>query len=311
MKNIRMKFTICMILVISHFVLGMIGLIYSNVRNNVDNSFKLNGNNKVTVVYGETYNDEGYSIDLNDSNKANIKTANTVDTTKVGDYEVKYTLKYKNYNKSLIRKVKVVDKQSPIIQVDCENEVYVVLNNKFNGCKYTVSDNYDPKEKIKVDIISNIDTTKVGDYEVIWKATDKSKNTSEKKVIAHVKEKKDLFYVKVSISKQRLDYYENGKVYLSTPITSGKYDKTPKGNFKVVNKARKTILKSGNYVVKVDYWIGFQGHKYGIHDASWRTKFGGMDYYYNGSHGCVNTPDDAIKVLYDRIEVGTPVYIVD
>ena len=45
----------------------------------------------------------------------------------------------------------------------------------------------------------------------------------------------------------------------------------------------------------------------GIHDASWRSKYGGTIYQTNGSHGCINTPRDAMVQLYESVEVGTPV----
>ena len=45
----------------------------------------------------------------------------------------------------------------------------------------------------------------------------------------------------------------------------------------------------------------------GIHDASWRNKFGGEIYKTGGSHGCVNSPYEVAKAIFDNIEVGTPV----
>ena len=56
------------------------------------------------------------------------------------------------------------------------------------------------------------------------------------------------------------------------------------------------------------YWLGFNGG-IGIHDASWRDDFGGDIYQGNGSHGCVNTPFDKVKTIYEHVEVGTPVYV--
>ena len=40
----------------------------------------------------------------------------------------------------------------------------------------------------------------------------------------------------------------------------------------------------------------------GLHDADWRSSFGGKIYTYNGSHGCINLPPDFAYELYDRIE---------
>ena len=55
--------------------------------------------------------------------------------------------------------------------------------------------------------------------------------------------------------------------------------------------------------------MGFIGYNIGIHDAKWRTKFGGENYVKNGSHGCVNTPSEAMTQLYEAIEIGVPVLV--
>ena len=73
-------------------------------------------------------------------------------------------------------------------------------------------------------------------------------------------------------------------------------------------KARDTVLTGPGYASFVKYWMGYGG-AYGLHDASWRSRFGTQDYIYNGSHGCINMPTVAAKKLYGMIEVGTPVYI--
>ena len=226
-------------------------------------------------------------------------------------YDLTYTINYKNYTKSIKREVNVVDIEPPVINIECDDEIYSVVKEKLNTCHYTVTDNYDSQNNIKVEEISNVDENKVGDYTITIKATDSSDNVSEKNIIVHIRRKNELNYIEVSISKQRLDYYENGKLYLSTPITSGAHNKTPKGSFKVFNKAKNTYLKSGTYTTFVKYWIGFKGYRYGIHDASWRNNFGNMNYYNNGSHGCINTPTNAVKELYSRVKVGMPVYIKD
>jgi lipoprotein-anchoring transpeptidase ErfK/SrfK len=61
--------------------------------------------------------------------------------------------------------------------------------------------------------------------------------------------------------------------------------------------------------VFVQYWMPFyQG--FGLHDASWRNgNFGGQDYYYGGSHGCVNLPLATAEFLYNWADIGTPVWV--
>lgn len=45
----------------------------------------------------------------------------------------------------------------------------------------------------------------------------------------------------------------------------------------------------------------------GIHDAIWRSQFGGNIYKTNGSHGCVNAPPYLAQKIFENIEPGTPI----
>lgn len=118
-------------------------------------------------------------------------------------------------------------------------------------------------------------------------------------------------YVEIDIPNQVMTYIQDGKVLVTTDVVTGAswgYP-TPPGYYKVENKDTNCWLSGEDYNVHVDYWIGFIGYQIGIHDADWRTKFGGENYVKNGSHGCVNTPKAAVKVIFDSIEVGTPVLV--
>lgn len=122
----------------------------------------------------------------------------------------------------------------------------------------------------------------------------------------------------ISLRYQTMYVYEDGELILSTSITSGRQDyETVRGTFKVYTKQRNKLLKSPfpeeEYELWVDYWMGFYGG-YGIHDACnsrdcWRTRFGGASYVYNGSHGCINTPYNAVKFIYNWANIGTTVYV--
>ena len=122
-------------------------------------------------------------------------------------------------------------------------------------------------------------------------------------------------YIEVNLSRQYLWAYENGQVVYSTPVTSGATGAgfpTVTGTFAIYYKARNMYLNGRpygyNYNVFVQYWMPFYSG-YGLHDASWRSSFGGADYYYGGSHGCVNMPNAAAAFLYDWAPVGTPVWV--
>ena len=47
----------------------------------------------------------------------------------------------------------------------------------------------------------------------------------------------------------------------------------------------------------------------GLHDANWRSEFGGEIYKRDGSHGCVNMPDETTDIIFENAEIGTPVMI--
>ena len=117
-------------------------------------------------------------------------------------------------------------------------------------------------------------------------------------------------YILIDISDQTLKYYVKGKVKLkSNVVTGGRGCGTPTGRFKLHHKARNVNLTGPGYVSHVSYWMPFIGQSYGMHDASWRSQFGGSIYKYNGSHGCVNMPRSKVSKLYKMVPNGTRVII--
>lgn len=123
-------------------------------------------------------------------------------------------------------------------------------------------------------------------------------------------------YIEISINQQHMWFYKNGSILVETDVVTGTLNKgysTPTGAYKLLNKARNQTLVGTSaedpYESKVSYWLPFIGNLYGIHDASWRSTYGGTIYYNNGSHGCVNTPYDKVQQIYENIEIGTPVLI--
>jgi len=123
-------------------------------------------------------------------------------------------------------------------------------------------------------------------------------------------------YIEVNLSTQHLWVWQDHQVIYESPITSGATGAglgTAIGLFSIFYKTTNTHLVGyqygWNYDVAVKYWMPFyQG--YGLYDASWRNgNFGGPDYYYAGSHGCVNLPDATAAFIYGWADVGTPVWV--
>ena len=118
-------------------------------------------------------------------------------------------------------------------------------------------------------------------------------------------------YVEVDLSSQKLYLYKNGERILSTSLVSGcvaEGHRTPTGVYSIYAKQTDRYLTGADYRSFVHYWMPFLGG-YGLHDASWRSSFGGDIYLYDGSHGCVNLPSSAAKTIYNNVSVGTKVIL--
>lgn len=118
-------------------------------------------------------------------------------------------------------------------------------------------------------------------------------------------------YIEVNIARQHMWFYKNNKLVVDTPVVTGNDDgecNTPYGYFSIYSRARNTVLYGPGYASPVDYWMAFCGGC-GIHDASWRSSFGGTIYKGNGSHGCINTPYNAVRTIYNNSDYGTPVIV--
>ena len=122
-------------------------------------------------------------------------------------------------------------------------------------------------------------------------------------------------YVEIDMGEQNVYVYVDGVCVLSSPCVTGRMTKgriTPEGMYSIQYKQRSRYLTGRNpdgsisYRSYVNYWMPFNGG-IGLHDATWRGKFGGSIYVYSGSHGCINLPLDIAKQLYDIAYAGMPV----
>ncbi len=123
-------------------------------------------------------------------------------------------------------------------------------------------------------------------------------------------------YVEINLSAQHLYFYKDGALVVESDFVSGNMSKgydTPGGIYSLKYKQSPAVLRgdiqpdgSYGYESPVTYWMPFNGGV-GMHDASWRSTFGGNIYLSNGSHGCINLPISAAKKIYENISSGTPV----
>ena len=126
-------------------------------------------------------------------------------------------------------------------------------------------------------------------------------------------------YLEINITKQHLWFVKDGSVVLESDFVSGKESDstrlTPSGTYYIYNKERNRVLRgtkqpNGKYEYEspVSYWMPFN-KGIGLHDASWRSTFGGDTYINSGSHGCINLPTGFAGSLYSQIYVNLPVVV--
>lgn len=124
-------------------------------------------------------------------------------------------------------------------------------------------------------------------------------------------------YAEVSLSEQRVWIYKNGKLAVTTHVVTGKQstnEDTHPGVWYILYKASPYTLKGSavgnpNYEVDVNYWAPFTNDGQGFHDADWRKNWSGNAYVKDGSAGCVNTPPDIMKVVYENLSTYDPVIV--
>nr|WP_211665116.1 immunoglobulin-like domain-containing protein [Leucothrix arctica] len=138
------------------------------------------GESTVTVGYASYYNDEGVSVvDAVDEYLEAEVEGNYVDTYNLGSYTVTYSARDAagNSAEAISRTVIVADIQAPEIELYGETEVNVTLNTAYIDEGYNAWDDLD--YSVEVVVTGEVDTSELGDYELVYSASDNAGNISE------------------------------------------------------------------------------------------------------------------------------------
>ncbi|MBR5789106.1 MAG: L,D-transpeptidase family protein, partial [Lachnospiraceae bacterium] len=120
-------------------------------------------------------------------------------------------------------------------------------------------------------------------------------------------------YIEVNLTAQHVFVYLKGiKVYETDCVTGSvrRGTTTRVGMFTIKYKQRNATLRGTDYSTFVNFWMPFDGG-IGLHDATWRSRFGGDIYKTSGSHGCVNLPYTAAQQIYEFAYTGMPVIVYE
>ena len=118
----------------------------------------------------------------------------------------------------------------------------------------------------------------------------------------------------VSISREAMWAYEDGKLVISTLVSTGvarsPESSTPVGYFSILTKYESQtmsgVIDDEAYNVPDVPWVMyFDNLGNALHGTYWHNNFG-----HPMSHGCVNQPMDVAKFMYGWAPIGTPVTIL-
>ena len=117
-------------------------------------------------------------------------------------------------------------------------------------------------------------------------------------------------HIYIDLSNQTLYAYQGKTKVMQTLISSGKWGRTPTGNFNIWTKLRSTRMAGGSgadyYNLPNVPYVMYYYRDFGLHGAYWHNNFG-----HTMSHGCVNMRQIDAQALFDWAEVGTPVSVCD
>lgn len=123
------------------------------------------------------------------------------------------------------------------------------------------------------------------------------------------------FSILVDKSENVLILKKDGEPFKEYVVATGRGERTPEGEFKIVNKMiRPAWTKPGVGVILPDSdeyelgerWMGFDEPGYGIHGTNDESTIG-----QHVTEGCVRMYNDDVVELYDIVPHGTRVVIVD
>ena len=153
--------------------------------------YKLNGNSKVKVNYGDNYEDEYVTFKVNNKEVKDVVISSNLNIKKPGNYIIAYKLKLSSFNYYLFRVVSVIDNLKPTINLLGEDKVILDFNQNYKEPGFTATDNYDGDITNKVIVKNNVNIKKTGTYKVSYKVSDSNGNFEKKERIVIVKEKTD------------------------------------------------------------------------------------------------------------------------
>lgn len=111
-------------------------------------------------------------------------------------------------------------------------------------------------------------------------------------------------WIDVNLSTQTLCLFHGGGTNCFLVSTGMPYTPTVTGTFSIWTKLSSTKMSGPGYYLPGVPWTMYFYRGYGIHGTYWHNNFG-----HPMSHGCVNMRTPEAQFVYDRVSVGTKVFV--
>ena len=137
------------------------------------------GDSNMTISHGGSYIEQGaIAVDNVDSNSFAVISGNTVDTSTLGRYIIRYnkTDNAGNIATELLRIVDIVDTTKPIIHLNGDSNITLLIGNTYTEANAVLSDNVDVNRTITTS--DSVDTNSLGTYILHYNSSDSSGNSA-------------------------------------------------------------------------------------------------------------------------------------
>lgn len=151
-------------------------------------NIRLKGSRFVELDYLEEYNELGYSASfLQDDVTDKVKVTSNVNSKKLGNYEVIYSVDIDGFKRKVVRNVRVTDKTGPVIELTNGTDVHVCPGREYVEEGYKAFDSYDGDVTDKVQVVTTRD-------KISYSVRDKHGNTTsiKRNIIYEDKEKPEI-----------------------------------------------------------------------------------------------------------------------
>lgn len=244
----------------------------------------LRGERNVIVECNRPYVEAGaYAVLTKDGESQQVTvdiSGDTVDTSKLGTYLLKYTAIHAERVVTNYRRVRVVDSEKPQIQLIGAQTYTMNVGQPYAELGCTATDNYDGDLSDQVQVVGKVDRFTPGEYELTYIVTDSYQNTASVKRTVCVKEW-NLPHEDIPVVAE-----PNGKVIYLT-FDDGPSEDTPR----LLDVLKKYNVKATFFVVNTEFIdtirrVAAEGHTLAMHTTShvYKEIYASEEAYFKDLH---------------------------